>query len=67
MTAERNGESFKPSWIDRFTNWVETLSVRPWIFYLVFGIVLILVQIFFGLHYLAAKLVLEEIPPRLWA
>ena len=26
-----------------------------------------LVQIFFGLHYLAAKLVLTEIPPRLWA
>jgi len=25
------------------------------------------VQIFFGLHYLAAKLVLTEIPPRLWA
>jgi len=28
---------------------------------------LVLVQIFFGLHYLAAKLVLAEIPPRLWA
>jgi drug/metabolite transporter (DMT)-like permease len=28
---------------------------------------LVLVQIFFGLHYLAAKLVLTEVPPRLWA
>jgi drug/metabolite transporter (DMT)-like permease len=28
---------------------------------------LLAVQLFFGLHYLAAKLVLEEIPPRAWA
>jgi drug/metabolite transporter (DMT)-like permease len=28
---------------------------------------LVLVQVFFGLHYLAAKVVLTEIPPRLWA
>jgi drug/metabolite transporter (DMT)-like permease len=28
---------------------------------------LVLVQVFFGLHYLAAKLVLLEIPPRAWA
>ncbi len=28
---------------------------------------LLLVQLFFGLHYLAAKLVLAEIPPRAWA
>src|SRR5512136_1971519 len=28
---------------------------------------LFLVQIFFGLHYLAAKIVLETIPPRAWA
>ena len=28
---------------------------------------LILVQVFFGLHYLAAKIVLEEIPPAAWA
>ncbi|HKQ61106.1 MAG TPA: DMT family transporter [Candidatus Polarisedimenticolaceae bacterium] len=28
---------------------------------------LILVQVFFGLHYLAAKVVLREIPPRAWA
>jgi drug/metabolite transporter (DMT)-like permease len=28
---------------------------------------LVLVQVFFGLHYLAAKVLLEEIPPRAWA
>ena len=35
------------SWVDRFTNWVEKLPVRAWIFYVVFGIVLILVQMLF--------------------
>ena len=30
-------------------------------------VALVLVQLFFGLHYLAAKLVLADIPPRLWA
>jgi len=29
--------------------------------------ILVLVQVIFGLHYFAAKLVLEEIPPRAWA
>lgn len=28
---------------------------------------LVLVQVFFGLHYLAAKILLENIPPRTWA
>lgn len=30
-------------------------------------VALVSVQVFFGLHYLAAKVVLEEIPPRAWA
>lgn len=34
--------------------------------YLVAGS-LVLVQVFFGLHYLAAQAVMEEIPPRAWA
>ncbi len=38
---------YKPSWIDRFNNWAETLPVNIWIFHIVFGIVLILVQVFF--------------------
>jgi len=38
---------YKPSWIDDFTQWVEKMSMRAWIFYLVFGIALILIQILF--------------------
>ena len=38
---------YKPSWIDRFTDWVEKLPVRGWVFYLGLGIALILVQILF--------------------
>ncbi|MHA2428706.1 MAG: hypothetical protein ACXADB_11850, partial [Candidatus Hermodarchaeia archaeon] len=38
---------FKPSFIDRFQDWIETLPIPPWIFYLALGIVLVLVQILF--------------------
>jgi len=38
---------YKPSWIDRFTDWVEKLPVRGWVFYLGFGTALILGQILF--------------------
>jgi drug/metabolite transporter (DMT)-like permease len=31
------------------------------------GVALALVQIFFGIHYLAAKLILQMVPPRAWA
>jgi hypothetical protein len=55
MTANSKERLYKASWIDRFNNWVETLPVRAWIFHVVFGIVLILVQMLFlwldrGLH-----------------
>jgi hypothetical protein len=55
MTANGKERLYKASWIDRFNNWVETLPVRAWIFHVVFGIVLILVQMLFlwldgGLH-----------------
>ena len=55
MTSNNQERPYKPSWIDRFNNWVEKLSVSAWIFYVVFGIVLILVQLLFlwldkGLH-----------------
>lgn len=46
-TAIDKERPFKPSWIDHFNNWVEKLSVRAWVFYVVLGIVLILVQILF--------------------
>lgn len=38
---------YKPSWIDEFTRRVEDLSLRAWIFYVVFGVALILIQILF--------------------
>lgn len=38
---------YKPSWIDRLNNWVEQLPVSAWILYVLFGIMLILVQLLF--------------------
>ena len=38
---------YTPSLFDRFNDWVETLPVRPWVFYVLFGIVLIVVQMLF--------------------
>ena len=47
---------FEPSWIDRFNNRVEKMSIRFWIFYASFGLILIAVQVFIlwlegGSHY----------------
>jgi hypothetical protein len=42
--ANSNELPYKPSWIDRFTNWVEELPIRAWIFYIGLGFVLILSQ-----------------------
>jgi hypothetical protein len=55
MTANSKERPYQPSWIDRFNNWVEKLPVHAWIFYVVFAILLILVQMLFlwidgGLH-----------------
>lgn len=38
---------YKPSWIDRFNNWVKKLTIRAWIFFTVFGLGLIGIQILF--------------------
>lgn len=40
-------QPYKPSWIDRFINWVERLPILWWVFYLSVGFVLILIQILF--------------------
>lgn len=40
-------QPYKPSWIDDFNNWVKKLSIPAWIFYVVFGFVLIVVQMLF--------------------
>jgi hypothetical protein len=41
-----NNRRFEPSWIDRFNNRVEKLPIRFWIFYAIFGLVLIAIQVF---------------------
>ena len=41
-----NDRRFEPSWIDRFNNRVEKLPIRFWIFYAIFGLVLIAIQVF---------------------
>lgn len=38
---------YRPGWVDRFNQWVQRLPVRAWLFFLLFGIVLIAVQILF--------------------
>jgi hypothetical protein len=47
MTANSKERPYKPSWIDRFNDWVEELPVGVWIFYALFAIALILVQLIF--------------------
>jgi hypothetical protein len=50
MTAEDDqGRAlpYKPSWIDRFTDWVEQLPVRGWVFYVGLGLTMILFQVLF--------------------
>ena len=46
-TANNKERPYKPSWIDRFTNWVEKLPIREWVFYVGLGFVLILCQMLF--------------------
>lgn len=47
MTANGQGRPYTPSWVDRFTAWVETLPVRAWIFYAGLGLGLALIQVLF--------------------
>ena len=49
-TAKENGVNtwpYRPSWVDRFTDWVEKLPIPTWAFCVVFGVALILVQVLF--------------------
>ncbi len=46
-TTNTQEQAYKPSLIDRFTDWVEGLPVRGWIFYLGFAVILILCQVIF--------------------
>jgi len=48
MTTENGKDrTYRPSWIDRFTDWVEELPVRGLVFYLGFAAALIVCQILF--------------------
>jgi hypothetical protein len=47
LTANSKERPYKPSWIDRFTNWVEKLPIRGWVFYAGLGLALILCQMLF--------------------
>jgi len=47
---------YRPSWVDRFNNWVEKLPMREWVFYVGLGLGLICIQMLFlwldgGLQY----------------
>jgi len=46
-TANCKERPYGPSWIDRFTNWVEKLPIRGWVFYVGLGFVLVLCQMLF--------------------
>lgn len=54
-TMNSNERPYKPSLIDRFTNWVDKLPIQVWVFYVSLGFLLILSQMLFlwlegGLH-----------------
>jgi hypothetical protein len=46
-TANSEERPYKPSWFDRFTNWVERLPVSAWVFYVGLGSALVLCQMLF--------------------
>ena len=41
-TASSQERPYKPSWVDRFTDWVEQLPIPAWAFYVGLGLGLIL-------------------------
>ena len=47
MTANSKEQPYRPSWIDRFTDWVDRLPVPGWAFYAGLGLGLILIQLLF--------------------
>jgi hypothetical protein len=47
MTAHSKERPYKPSWIDRFNDWVEQLPIPNWTFYGGLGLGLILIQVLF--------------------
>jgi hypothetical protein len=47
MTVGSDERPYTPSWVDRFTDWVEKLPLPGWAFYVGLGLVLILIQVLF--------------------
>ena len=45
--ANKPEQPYPPSWIDRFAEWVETLPIKEWVFYLCLVFILIMVQVIF--------------------
>jgi len=46
-TANSKDRPYKPSWIDRCTDWVEKLPIQGWVFYVGLGLALTLIQVLF--------------------
>lgn len=46
-TASSQERPYKPSWLDRFTDWVERLPIPAWVLYGSLGVGLILIQVLF--------------------
>jgi hypothetical protein len=44
-TASSQERPYRPSWIDRFTDWVENLPIPAWVFYVGLGLGLNLIQV----------------------
>ena len=42
--SESSVRPYSPSWVDRLTEWVDRLPGPPWLFYLIFGLVLIFLE-----------------------
>jgi len=41
----KGAQAYKPSLVDRFINWVKDLPIKAWVFYVLFAILLILIQV----------------------
>jgi hypothetical protein len=61
QTQEHQQQFYKPSWFDRFNNWTENLSLNVWMFHLMVGILLVVLQVF--LLWLEAGSISNELLP----
>ena len=45
QTREQGSQFYKPSWFDQLNNWIETLALNMWVFHLILGISLVILQV----------------------